>query len=85
MQAKVRISKVQAEQILESVHLKSAHFFFWWCTSKCGKLPNRPFIIIMIVNMSKREPARDEDALWQACRVQGKLRLAPDGCMGTRL
>src|ERR1700722_13381665 len=40
MRAKVCSLKVQAERISKSVHSKGAHFFFWWCISKCGPLPN---------------------------------------------
>jgi hypothetical protein len=40
MQAKVCSLKVQAERISKSVHSKGAHFFFGWCISKCGPLPN---------------------------------------------
>src|ERR1700722_18434120 len=40
MLAKVCSLKVQAERISKNVHSKGAHFFFWWCISKCGPLPN---------------------------------------------
>ena len=45
MRAKVCSLKVQAERISKSVHSKGAHFFFWWCISKCGPLPNGLLIL----------------------------------------